>query len=202
MGETTSITLHYDRTAFDALQEGGQIWLRVSQIDVPLGFSHPNQVTRLYNRHRDEFTSDEARLIIEETAGGPQQVRVFSLRGARLLAMLARTEPAARFRRWLLDLLEGRAPVSRPAPDALENLPAARDMLATPVIREAMALLDAMDAADSEHQRAQAMERTRAQRLAALAGLRLDDLRQLRKLERILARIPSLREQPSLPLDA
>jgi hypothetical protein len=179
MGETTTITLHYDRTVFDALQEGGQIWLRVSQIDLPLGFSHPNQVTRLYNRHRDEFTSDEARMIVEETAGGPQQVRVFSLRGARLLAMLARTEPAARFRRWLLDLLEGRAPVSRPAPDALENLPA-----------------------DSEHQRAQHQERTRAQRLAALAGLRLDDLRQLRKLERILARIPSLREQPSLPLDA
>lgn len=202
MGETNTITLHFDRTALDGLKMDGQIWLRGGQIAPPLAYADERQVRKLYERHADEFTADETRLIVEETAGGPQQVRVFSLRGARLLTIFARTEPAARFRRWVLDLLEGRAPVSRPAPDALENLPAARDMLATPVIREAMALLDAMDAADSEHQRAQAMERTRAQRLAALAGLRLDDLRQLRKLERILARIPSLREQPSLPLDA
>lgn len=202
MGETTSITLHYDRTAIDALQEGGQIWLRVGQIVHPLGFAEERNLRKLWERHADEFTSDETRLIVEDTAGGPQQVRVFSLRGARLLAMLARTEPAARFRRWLLDLLEGRAPVSRPASDALENLPAAHEMLATPIIREAIALLDAMDAADAEHQRTQAQERTRARRLAALSGLNLDDLRQLRKLERILARIPSLRQQPSLPLDA
>lgn len=202
MGETNTITLNFDRMAIEGLKMDGQIWLRGDQLVPPLGLGSSRAVRIIYERNADEFTADETRLIVEETAGGPQQVRVFSLRGARLLTIFARTEPAARFRRWVLDLLEGRAPVTRPAPDALENLPAARDMLATPVIREAMAVLDAMDAADSEHQRAQAQERTRAQRLAALAGLRLDDLRQLRKLERILARIPSLREQPSLPLDA
>ncbi len=171
MGETTSITLQYDRTAIDGLKMDGQIWLRGGQIDAPLGYADERQVRKLYERHADEFTSDETRLIVEETAGGPQHIRVFSLRGVRLLALLARTDQAARFRRWVLDLLEGRAPVSRPAPDALENLPAARDMLATPLIREAIALLDTIDAADSEHQRAQAQERTRARRLAAMTGL-------------------------------
>jgi prophage antirepressor-like protein len=36
----------------------------------------------------------------------PPQVRVFSLRGAHLIAMLARTPVAKAFRRWVLDVLE------------------------------------------------------------------------------------------------
>jgi hypothetical protein len=34
-------------------------------------------------------------------------VRIFSLRGAHLLGMFARTARAAEFRRWVLDILEG-----------------------------------------------------------------------------------------------
>ena len=42
------------------------------------------------------------------TAGGRQPVRIFSPRGCYLLGMLARTERAKAFRRWVLDVLEGR----------------------------------------------------------------------------------------------
>ena len=45
-------------------------------------------------------------LVEIQTAGGLQQVRVFSLRGAHLLGMLARTEKAKEFRRWVLDVIE------------------------------------------------------------------------------------------------
>lgn len=41
-----------------------------------------------------------------EVAGQRREVRIFSLRGAHLLGMLANTEPAKDFRRWILDVLE------------------------------------------------------------------------------------------------
>jgi len=46
------------------------------------------------------------RLIEMDTAGGKQQTRVFSLRGAHLLGMFARTEKAKAFRKWVLDILD------------------------------------------------------------------------------------------------
>lgn len=48
-------------------------------------------------------------LIDLPTKGGIQQVRIFSLRGAHLLAMFARTKVAKEFRHWVLDVLEGEA---------------------------------------------------------------------------------------------
>lgn len=49
------------------------------------------------------------------TAGGEQDVRIFSLRGAHLLGMFARTERAVEFRRWVLDILDREiAPVLPP----------------------------------------------------------------------------------------
>ena len=41
-----------------------------------------------------------------QTEGGLQKIRVFSLRGAHLLGMLARTKKAKEFRRWVLDIIE------------------------------------------------------------------------------------------------
>lgn len=40
------------------------------------------------------------------TEGGPQETRIFTLRGCHLLAMLARTPVAKEFRRWCLDVIE------------------------------------------------------------------------------------------------
>jgi prophage antirepressor-like protein len=199
---TEIITLNYNGHPLEGVRLDGQIWLRVTQIVPPLGFAREQGIHNIYSRHSDEFGSDETRLITEETEGGPQTVRVFSLRGARLLCFFARTEPAARFRKWVLDVLEGRAPVSRAHQSALEKLPAARAILDEPLVREAIERLDAIDADMAAHQRAQHEANQEVRRLAALSGLRLDDLRQLRKLERILARLPSLGAQPALPLDA
>jgi prophage antirepressor-like protein len=43
------------------------------------------------------------------SGGGIQQTTIFSLRGAHLIAMFARTEKAKQFRRFILDLLEREA---------------------------------------------------------------------------------------------
>ena len=195
--DTTTIVLHYGARRLDGLRLDGEIWLRGDQLVPPLGMSSDRAVRLIYERHAHEFTADETRLIVEDTQGGPQQVRVFSLRGARLLAMLARTEPAARFRRWLLDLLEGRAPVARPA-DPLASLDHARAMLGQPLVREAIDKLDQAAEADRAHARAQARLRLEARRLAALAGLPGGALERLRKLETLLAGLDR-REAPDQP---
>ena len=45
-------------------------------------------------------------LVEMQTAGGLQKVRIFSLRGAHLIAMFARTKIAKAFRKWVLDVLD------------------------------------------------------------------------------------------------
>ncbi len=86
----------------------GQPYLRVPQIAVALQYKKADRVNELYARHADEFTPDMTFLTEVDTAGGKQQVRVFSLRGCHLLAMFAKTPVAKDFRRWALDLIEQR----------------------------------------------------------------------------------------------
>jgi prophage antirepressor-like protein len=108
MNAMMTTTLHYQRHALEAVHMAGQMWLRGGQIAPPLGYADERNLRLLYTRHEGEFTADETREVTLPTAGGTQAVRVFSLRGARLLALLARTPPAKAFRRWVLDLLEGK----------------------------------------------------------------------------------------------
>ena len=75
------------------------------QSDVPLE-SMIRQVQKLYLRHADEFTLTMTDMVKMQTRGGEQEVRVFSLRGAHLLGMFARTERAKAFRRKVLDVLD------------------------------------------------------------------------------------------------
>ncbi len=78
------------------------------QSDVPLD-KGLRQTGTLYRRHADEFSSSMTDLVKVATDGGEQLVRVFSLRGCHLLGMLARTEHAKMFRRWVLDVIDERA---------------------------------------------------------------------------------------------
>lgn len=82
-------------------------FLRVPQIECALNY-RSGKLLQIYNRHADEFTPDMSFLTTVETAGGKQQVRVFSLRGCHLLAMFSKTPVAKEFRRWVLDLIEQR----------------------------------------------------------------------------------------------
>ena len=104
--------LNYRSHALETVQIDGQVWLRMGQLVPPLGLSDTNSVGKIYLRNADEFTADETRLVSLPSESGMQETRVFSLRGARLLALLARTPEAKAFRRWVLDLLEGRARVA------------------------------------------------------------------------------------------
>ena len=83
-------------------------YLGVQQIAVALQYARKDIVNQVYNNHADEFTPDMSFLTTIDTAGGKQQVRVFSLRGCHLLAMFSKTPVAKEFRRWVLDLIEQR----------------------------------------------------------------------------------------------
>lgn len=102
----TNFSLSFHNVDFDITDIYGQPWLRLPQIGVALGYANPYKVQQVFDRNADEFTDSMTQVIELPTAGGKQQVRVFSLRGCHLLGMLARTKVAKEFRRWVLDVLE------------------------------------------------------------------------------------------------
>lgn len=105
----TTAVLTFQNTEFDVVDIHNVAWLRGPQIGGALGYQdRGDAIQKLYARNADEFTEEMTQILDLPTAGGVQPVRIFSLRGAHLLGMLARTERAVEFRRWVLDVLEGR----------------------------------------------------------------------------------------------
>lgn len=93
------------------------IWLTSAEIANALQYKSAKSVTNLFNQNVDEFTSGMTQVIESVTSGNyRKKVRVFSLRGAHLIAMFARTDVAKEFRRWVLDILDReveRSPIAK-----------------------------------------------------------------------------------------
>lgn len=103
--------LTFNQTSFDIIDKNNQIWLKSSEIAQALGYSDERSITNIYNRKKDEFTNQMTLVIKLMTKGfgngnSEKETRIFSLRGAHLIAMFARTEIAKEFRKWVLDVLE------------------------------------------------------------------------------------------------
>ncbi|MEG1532086.1 MAG: P22AR C-terminal domain-containing protein [Citrobacter sp.] len=83
------------------------VWLTSSDLAKALEYSNSRAVTMIYNKYADEFTNGMTQVLEVSTSGNyRKKVRVFSLRGAHLIAMFARTDVAKEFRRWVLDILD------------------------------------------------------------------------------------------------
>ena len=98
--------LRFHNTKFNYMEMSGQIWLTASEVGQALEYSDDKAVQRIYSRHSDEFTENMSGVVKMTTPKGMQESRVFSLRGAHLVAMFARTTKAKEFRRWVLDILD------------------------------------------------------------------------------------------------
>ncbi|MFP2481330.1 P22AR C-terminal domain-containing protein [Escherichia coli] len=102
---------------FNPVTEGGSIWFTSAELAKALGYKKTDAISQIYARNADEF-SDSMSLTLNMKVNGinnslrNKSVRVYSLRGAHLVAMFASTTKAKEFRRWVLDILDRQAECS------------------------------------------------------------------------------------------
>lgn len=99
------------------------VWLTASQIGFALEYADDKAVQRIYSRHADEFTEQMTGVVKVTTPYGEHMTRAFSLRGAHLIAMFARTAVAKEFRRWVLDILDREVAINVP----IQSVPSERE---------------------------------------------------------------------------
>lgn len=102
---TTQLAFH--EIHFNVVSRHNAIYLTAVEIAQALGYKKSDAVTQIYERNSDEFSADMSETLNLSASGNYQKtVRIFSLRGAHLIAMFARTPIAKEFRRWVLDILD------------------------------------------------------------------------------------------------
>lgn len=106
-----SIALSFNNVDLTTVDNGdNQIWVTAKQLAEALGYSDDRAVSRIYNKHSDEFTSSMTEVVDSTTStnfkGLLVKTRIFSLRGCHLIAMFARTKVAKDFRVWVLNVIE------------------------------------------------------------------------------------------------
>lgn len=125
----------FENTDLRIIDRDGCVWLTGADLSRALGYAKTTKVTDLYNRNKHEFSEGMTALVtldaneinsipsLGSAKAGPGKTRVYSSRGCHLIAMLARTEKAGMFRRWVLDVLEYLDKKSPPgASKPLQNL--------------------------------------------------------------------------------
>ncbi|HGJ5877005.1 MAG TPA: Bro-N domain-containing protein [Arsenophonus sp.] len=103
-------TLTFQNFTFNPIVDIGQIWLISTELTQALGYSRTGSVSRVYSRNSDEFTDSMTMtvnmMVVRKTGEIDMLVRLFSLRGAHLIVMFAKTPVARLFRKWVLDVLD------------------------------------------------------------------------------------------------
>ena len=99
--------LSFRDVTFDVQIHNNQIYITSGQLAEALGYANDRSISKLYNSNVDEFTPGMSHVTESVISGNlKRQTRLFSLRGAHLIAMFSRTPMAKEFRRWVLDVLE------------------------------------------------------------------------------------------------
>lgn len=102
--------LTFHNVAFNPMVVDQKVWLTSAELAKALKYSSTKSISTLYSRNADEFTPAMTQVIEMMTSGNyRKKVRVFSIRGAHLIAMFATTPVAKEFRRWVLDILDREA---------------------------------------------------------------------------------------------
>lgn len=103
--------LNFHGMNLQPVQNMNGTWLTSADVAKALGYKSTKSISNLFSQYEDEF-SQGMTMVIESVTNGingssrRMKVRVFSLRGAHLIAMFARTPVAKEFRRWVLDILD------------------------------------------------------------------------------------------------
>lgn len=107
----SSSALAFQSTTFNAIDHNGKPWLMGTEISRALGYSRSDKIGEIYRRNAEEFTPAMTCTLKLRVQNQTRETRIFSLRGAHLLAMFANTSKAQAFRRWVLDILDREAAV-------------------------------------------------------------------------------------------
>lgn len=117
----TSLALSFNEVNFTPVQQNGQIWLTAAELAKALGYTKSDAVGQVYDRNQDEFNSSMTTTITvksndsietlnlsvsKKSKNLTKTIRIFSLRGAHLIAMFSKTAIAKQFRKWVLDILD------------------------------------------------------------------------------------------------
>ncbi|EGR2105463.1 hypothetical protein DYF88_08275 [Vibrio cholerae] len=114
--------LTFQGVCLNPIEKEAQLWLSASDIANALGYKSPKSISNIYARYSDEFSSGMSEVINLMTSGNYQKsVRIFSLRGAHLIAMFSRTSIAKEFRKWVLDVLDKQIETAQPQPLTLTS---------------------------------------------------------------------------------
>lgn len=109
--------LVFNNTPLSIINLNNQIWITSNELAKILNYSDSRSITKIYSRNSNEFTNKMTEVVKLTTSGNLQKsVRLFSLRGAHLIAMFANTEIAREFRKWVLDILDKE--VEKPTPQS------------------------------------------------------------------------------------
>ncbi|MBF1995614.1 hypothetical protein HW114_08965 [Serratia symbiotica] len=94
----------------EAIEHEGQSWFTAATLAIALEYADQRSVNKIYSRNSDEFSTDMVTVVklttVRKTGTVLMDNRIFSLRGAHLIAMFASTPVAKEFRKWVLDLID------------------------------------------------------------------------------------------------
>lgn len=103
--------LTFQNFTFSPVADCGAIWFTSTDLAKALGYKKTDAISQIYARNADEFSPSMSMTLNMRFNGinnslRNKSVRVYSLRGAHLVAMFASTPKAKEFRRWVLDILD------------------------------------------------------------------------------------------------
>lgn len=111
MNSVAKTDLTFQNFTFNPILEDGQMWLTSTELAKVLEYKKTDAISQIYARNSDEFTPSMTMTLNLSVNGinnslRNKVVRVYSLRGAHLIAMFASTSVAKEFRKWALDILD------------------------------------------------------------------------------------------------
>lgn len=116
MNSVAKTDLTFQNFTFNPVTENGQVWLTSVELAKAIGYKKTDAISQIYSRNADEFTNAMTTTlkmsVVRKTGTVDMVVRLFSLRGAHLIAMFASTPVAKQFRKWVLDILDREVAVS------------------------------------------------------------------------------------------
>lgn len=115
---TAPMIAQFDGLNLSIIDHAGKKWLTSEQVGLALGYKPEHArsgISKIYNRHADEFTEQDTGVIKlttpfeDKTSSNPQggnpTTRIFSVTGCSLLSFFSNTTKAKEFRAWAKQVL-------------------------------------------------------------------------------------------------